>query len=293
MGTRWPRDAAVRGRGLPRLAAVVAIGAVTVSVGAAGYLHLVAYPVVNPVADTVSSYVHSGGGTALALAASSLAVGFGAVVAGLAAVGLRLDPATGGFAAAWGLALVVISWFPADLPDGARTVSGLVHNAAGAAVFLCLPAVAWRLPAVTRRLPVTWHPPAASGPPGRGLPEAVAAVWSQVTATVRRLAVAVVVAFAAFLITHPPVNQWYGIAPMHGLSERILLALQIAMVLVLATALLRVPSGDPVHVPSGGPVPLPSGGPVRVPSGGVCGEVVVSDADLTTTTPKTTPGVGR
>lgn len=202
--TRWPR-----------LAGMTAIVAVAVSLAAAAYLHLAAYPVVSPLADTVSAYVHTGGGTALAVSAASLAVGFGVLVAGLAAAGLRLDTATRALAVIWGLALLAIAWFPADLPGGARTFSGAVHNGAGAAVFVCLPAASWRL----------------SG--------TLAGAWRRVATTVRRLAAAAGVAFVGFLVTHPPVNRWYGLGPMHGLGERILLALQIGILLTLATALLH------------------------------------------------------
>ncbi|MGH3716071.1 MAG: DUF998 domain-containing protein [Micromonosporaceae bacterium] len=201
--------------GWPRLAGVTAIVAVAVSLGAAAYLHLAAYPVVSPVADTVSAYVHAGGGTALAVAAGSLAVGFAVLVAGLAAAGLRFDAATRALAAMWALALLAIAWFPADLPDGARTFGGTVHNGAGAAVFLCLPAAGWRL----------------SG--------TLAGAWRRTAGTVRRLAAAAGVAFVGFLVTHPPVNRWYGIAPMHGLGERILLGLQIGILLTLAAGLFH------------------------------------------------------
>ncbi|MGH3647549.1 MAG: DUF998 domain-containing protein [Micromonosporaceae bacterium] len=205
----------------PRLAAVAAIAAFTVSLGAAAYLHLAAYPQVSPVADTVSSYVHSGGGTALAVSASALAVGFGVLLAGLAAAGLRFDATTRALAAIWGLALLAIAWFPADLPNSTRTLSGLVHNWAGAAVFSCLPLASWRI----------------SG--------ALAGAWRRVAGTVRRLAAAAGGAFLGFLVTHPPVNRWYGAGPMHGLGERILLALQLGIVLVLATALLQLTDTDP------------------------------------------------
>lgn len=205
--------------GRPRAAAVTALAAVSLSLVAMAGLHLLAASRMNPVADTVSRYAHlSGGSWLFAIGALGLAIGLLALATGLAAVGLPFDRATRGLGVAWGLSLVFVTCFPSDPPGTLHTGAGLVHNAASAAIFLCLPAAGWRI-----SYTLTGHP-----------------AWRGLARAVRWLAAGSVVALLAFLLTHPPVNQWYGGAAVQGLPERALLGAQVALLLLLSARLLQV-----------------------------------------------------
>jgi hypothetical protein len=197
----------------------MALAAVSVSLAAMAGLHLLAASQLNPVADTVSRYAHLDGGSWLfGIGALGMAVGFLALAVGLAAVGVRFDRATRTLAVAWGLSLVFVACFPSDPPGARHTVAGLVHNGASASIFLCLPAAGWRM-----SYTLTSH-----------------AAWRGLVRAVRWLAGGSVLGLVGFLVTHPPLNQWYGGTPLHGLPERILLGAQVALLLVLATRLLVV-----------------------------------------------------
>ncbi|MGH3730612.1 MAG: DUF998 domain-containing protein [Micromonosporaceae bacterium] len=210
---------------LPRTAAVVAIGAVTVSLASMALLHAVAASRISPLGDTVSSYVHADGGAELlAVGTLALAFGFAAVAYGLVATGVRVDRATRTLAAVWLFALVCVVSFPADVVGGPRTFPGVLHNWAGGSVFVCLPAAGWRLSGA-----LTGH-------------------WQGIARTVRVLALGAGVALLAFVVTHPPITRWYGGTALHGLSERVLLVLQVGIVLVLSHRLLRY--ADPQQTPA-------------------------------------------
>lgn len=203
----------------PRAAAVTALGALSLSLASMLCLHLLAVSEMSPLADTVSRYAHmAGGGWLFALGALALSLAFLASAAGMATVGVRFDGVTRTLAVAWGLSLVFVACFPSDPPGTRHTLAGLAHNWASASVFLCLPAAGWRISHT-----LTGH-----------------AAWRGLVRVVRWLAAGAGLALVAFLLTHPPLHQWYGGVALHGVPERVLLGLEAALVLVLSTRLLQV-----------------------------------------------------
>jgi hypothetical protein len=138
---------------------------------------------------------------------------------------------TGVLVAAAALGSALIGLFPADVTGAPVTTTGLVHKLAGGLLFGAVPVAVLTLVAGSRR--------------GR---------WQPVARPLRWLAWTAIALFAGFLTSYLPLfglpfPGGDALVGMQGLLERLVLAPELALVVVVAARLIRLgTSGVPVPV---------------------------------------------
>lgn len=210
-------------------------GAVTVAALVAAVpvlvLHVVGAGSVNPLAQTVSDYVAAPDGYAL-LAVSAAALAFAGLFVAVAAWRSRLPgaPVLAALTAAWVVGLGLVAAFPTNVAGAPADVSAVVHRWGGALVLGLAPVLAL---VVARGLVARGERPVL----------------------LVRLTVATAALDAAFLLGHVPIVMLGSPGfPLLGLVERVLYALVIVLLPVIARALrprpALLPAGPAVTVPA-------------------------------------------
>lgn len=206
--------------------AVVSIVAMVRSLAAMTYLNIHFRSEVDPFSRAVSYYVFYGDGRAeFATAVIVLAGGTLTTLLGLRVAGLRLGTRAGVFFGVWCTSLTLCAIFPTDNSRSITSVSGLIHQVAGASLFVSLPLAGM---ALAKRLVAEMH-------------------WARVGRIVRRMAVVAMALAAAYLATRLP-DIFPGLAipgildgrGVSGLVQRALFGLEMLMLMALAVHLLRV-----------------------------------------------------
>ena len=179
-------------------------------------------PALSPLIDAVSYYVHGRSGWLLTSGLLLLGVASVAVLVGVVRPGRRLGQGAGWWAlAVWCLGVILGGVFPAD-PSGnwdkPPSISGLIHGTAAMVAFVAFPIAAIQLGRRFRE--------DHSGPRGGRM-----AGW---------LGVAAVASLLAFFVSLAPVFVTNGPPKLLGLTERILLAIYTAWLVVAALG-LRLP----------------------------------------------------
>lgn len=181
---------------------------------------------VDPFSRAVSYYVFYGDGREeFAASVTVLAMGTVLMLGGMWAVGIRFGGAATTFFGIWCTSLTLCAIFPTDNSKSIASTSGLIHQVAGASLFVSLPLAGVSL---ARRLGTD-------------------AQWARTARGVRRMAFVAMGLAAAYLATRlpdifpslaiPGVLDGRGIS---GLVQRALFGLEMLMLMALAVRLLRV-----------------------------------------------------
>ncbi|MBK1788923.1 DUF998 domain-containing protein [Prauserella sp. ASG 168] len=200
---------------------------------------------VDPLSRAVSYYVFvERGAETFAATLFAVATATATILVGMAQLRVRLGArAVVGFGA-WCVALVLCAVFPTDNSPTIQTASGWIHQFAGASLFAALPLAGIALARSLGAQPS----------------------WAGTARVVRGLALGGVVLALAYLAARLPDLLWWWQFPgvldwrsVSGLIQRALFALELAMLLVLATRLLLVswaairaarrPAAEPVVTP--------------------------------------------
>jgi len=214
---------------LTAILSVVSIIAMARSLVTMTYLNIQFRSEVDPFSRAVSYYVFYGDGREeFATSAIILAAGTLTTLVGLRFAGLRLGAPATTFFGIWCTSLTLCAIFPTDNSKSITSVSGLIHQIAGASLFVSLPLAALSL---AKRL--------------------VAQVrWERVARAVRRMAVVAIALAATYLATRLP-DVFPGLAipgmldgrGISGLVQRALFGVEMLMLMALAIHLLRVTLG--------------------------------------------------
>ncbi|MGH3626969.1 MAG: DUF998 domain-containing protein [Sciscionella sp.] len=203
---------------------VVAAAGVLLAAGFIVVLHVLAGSRIDPLARTMSDYALLPGGEPLFVAsAACLLIASTALIAGLHKSGVRGGGMLHALCAVWCAGLLLVAAFPTDPPAAALTFTGFVHRYAAGAFLFALPPLARLLGRELATLPGTKR-------------------------EVRRLSVLSAASWwclAFFLICHlPVVFPWLpgvellsGAHAVLGLAERLLFAVDLAVLLVIASVL--------------------------------------------------------
>jgi len=181
---------------------------------------------VDPLSRAVSYYVFYGDGREeFALSVTVLAIGTVLMLAGMWAMGIHFGGPATTFFGIWCTSLTLCAIFPTDNGKSIVSTSGLIHQVAGASLFVSLPLAGVSL---AKRL---------------GADER----WARTARVVRRMAMVAMGLAAAYLATRlpdlfpslaiPGVLDGRGIS---GLVQRALFGLEMLMLMALAVRLLRV-----------------------------------------------------
>jgi hypothetical protein len=210
---------------------VLSLSLIGLAVLVIGYLHGAAG--IDPVHGMVSDYVFTPiGSVLLPVAVLVLAAGLMVLRRALLAAGAA-GRWTGVLVATAALGSALIGLFPADVTGAPVTTTGLVHKLAGGVLFAAVPAVALTLVAGSRR-----------------------DLWRSVARPLRWLGWVSFGLFAGFLASYLPLFGMPfpggdALVGMQGLLERLVLAPELALVIVVAARLIRiVPPATPVPVAS-------------------------------------------
>jgi hypothetical protein len=211
---------------LTAILSVVSIVAMVRSLVAMTYLNIHFRTEVDPFSRAVSYYVFYGDGREeFATGVIVLAGGTLTTLLGLRVAGLRLGVRAGVFFAVWCTSLTLCAIFPTDNSKTITSVSGLIHQVAGASLFVSLPMAGL---ALAKRLVTDVR-------------------WVHAGRVVRRMAMVAMGLAAAYLATRLP-DIFPGLAipgildgrGVSGLVQRALFGLEMLMLMALAVHLLRV-----------------------------------------------------
>lgn len=206
------------------------------------YAHVAGSGQVSMVSGLVSDYALTGAGAGpYALSLLALAAGVAALAAGLRRHRAgRAGPALLGLSS---LAVLVAAVFPTDAGQAA-SLSGHVHRYATAAALAGIPAAGWVLTGGRAPRPGRPYGPAA---PGRRRGDILAA----------RITLGCWLSLGAFLVSHIPVSfpgtrlaGLLGDRVLYGLTERVVLLFEVALLLTLTAALGM---GEPGRAAPSGP----------------------------------------
>jgi hypothetical protein len=204
--------------------AVVALVAAARALALVVYLAVAFWSDVDPISQPLSMYVFvDGGGPPFDSAAITLAAAMIALLLGMARAGVRLRGRPAAYFSAWAGCLVVATVFPTDQSPAVETLSGWIHQIAGAGILALLAMGGWALVPRLREAPA-WRP--------------TAGVVRALTAGTAGLAVAYVVS---------RLGDWFpdlvdvtlGFDP-GGLLQRLALTVDAAVIAALAIHLIRV-----------------------------------------------------
>ena len=208
------------------LLALMSLVGLVRSLVAMTYLNVRFVHEVNPLSRAVSYYVFTErGAEVFAATLSVLALATLTILLGLAQLRVRIGRAATTLFGVWCLGLVLCAVFPTDNAPQVESVHGLIHQFAGASLFVSLPLAGLAL-----------------GRSLRGQPE-----WAATGRGVRRLALGAATLAVAYLLARlPDLLPWITFPPAtdfraySGLIQRLLFVLELAMLLMLATRLLQV-----------------------------------------------------
>ena len=205
---------------------VVSIVAMVRSLAAMTYLNIHFRTEVDPFSRAVSYYVFYGDGREeFATAVIVLAGGTFTTLLGLRVAGLRLGVWAGVFFAVWCTSLTLCAIFPTDNSKSISSVSGWIHQVAGASLFVSLPLAGL---ALAKQLVTDVR-------------------WVRVARVVRWMATVAMGLAAVYLATRLP-DVFPGLAipgildgrGVSGLVQRTLFGLETLMLMALAVHLLRI-----------------------------------------------------
>lgn len=211
---------------LTAILSMVSIVAMVRSLATMTYLNIHFRTEVDPFSRAVSYYAFYGDGREeFATSAIVLAAGTLTTLVGLRSAGLHLGAPATTFFGIWCVSLTLCAIFPTDNSKSVTSVSGLIHQVAGASLFVSLPLAGLSL---AKRLVTRVH-------------------WARVGRAVRRMALATIVLAATYLATRLP-DVFPGLAipgmldgrGISGLVQRTLFVLEMLMLMALAVHLLRV-----------------------------------------------------
>lgn len=211
---------------LASILSVVSLIAMIRSLVTMTYLNIRFRGEVDPFSRAVSYYVFYGDGREdFATSVIVLAAGTLTTLIGLRAAGLRLGTPATAFFAVWCTSLTLCAIFPTDNGKSIGSTSGLIHQIAGASLFVSLPLAGLSL---AKRL-------------------ATNASWARIARVVRRMAVVAMGLAAGYLATRLP-DVFPGLAipgildgrGISGLVQRALFGIEMLMLMALAVHLLRV-----------------------------------------------------
>ncbi|WP_091505455.1 DUF998 domain-containing protein [Amycolatopsis sacchari] len=188
-------------------AVIAAVGAVLV----VGYLDFALVRLVDPITDPVSDYVFHNG-LLFVLAVALLMAGGIATLAGASRAGAGPPRSAVVLFRLWLAGLALVAVFPANPTVDVSTTSGSIHRLGGAVFLTCLPFASWLL---SRNL--------AADP-----------LWTITAERLRWCALVTFVTGGLFGLA-----QFLPWLPL-GLLERIALAAQVVLVVVLALEIRRV-----------------------------------------------------
>lgn len=208
---------------LTAVLSVASIVAMVRSLAAMTYLNIHFRGEVDPFSRAVSYYVFYGRAE-FATAVIVLAVGTLTTLLGLRLAGLRLGVRAGSLFGVWCASLTLCAIFPTDNGKSVTSVSGWIHQVAGAALFVSLPLAGL---ALAKRLVTDVR-------------------WGRVAQVVRWMATVAMGLAAAYLATRLP-DVFPGLAipgildgrGVSGLVQRALFGLETLMLMALAVHLLR------------------------------------------------------
>ena len=219
-GTRAAPDSTPATRSQSSLAKVALVGSAWFVVSVI-LLHFL-QPAMSPLTDAVSYYVHGRSGWLLTSGLLSWGFASVAVLVGLFRPGRRLGQGAGWWAlAVWCLGVILGGVFPADPLgnwDKPPSIAGMIHGSAAMVAFVAFPIAAIQLGRRFRE--------DHSGPRGGRM-----ASW---------LGVAALASLLVFFVSLAPVIVTNGPPKLLGLTERILLAIYTAWLVVAALG-LRLP----------------------------------------------------
>jgi len=206
--------------------ALLSLVAMVRSLATMTYLNIEFAREVDPFTRAISYYVFYGDGREeFATSVTVLAVGTVLMLVGLHAVGIRLGGATTALFGVWCTSLTLCAIFPTDNGKSIVSTSGVIHQVAGASLFVSLPLAGLTL---ARRLADDHR-------------------WQRTALVVRRLAMVAMGLAAAYLACRlpdvfpsmaiPGVLDGRGVS---GLVQRALFGLEMLMLMALAVRLLRV-----------------------------------------------------
>jgi hypothetical protein len=204
--------------------AVVALVAAARALSLVVYLAVAFWSDVDPISQPLSMYVFvDGGAQPFDSAALTLAAAMIALLLGMSRAGVRLRGRPAVYGVAWAGCLVVATVFPTDQSPSVETVTGWIHQIAGAGILALLAMGGFALVPRLREAPA-WR--------------ATAGVVRALTAWTAGLAVAYVVS---------RLGDWFpdlvdvtlGFDP-GGLLQRLALTVDAAVIAALAIHLIRV-----------------------------------------------------
>ena len=211
---------------LTSILSIVSIIAMIRSLVTMTYLNIHFRGEVDPFSRAISYYVFYGDGRReFATSVIVLAVGTLTTLIGLRSAGLHLGVPATAFFAVWCTSLTLCAIFPTDGGKSISSTSGLIHQVAGASLFVSLPLAGLSL---AKRL-------------------AANASWARIARVVRRMAVIAMGLAAGYLATRLP-DIFPGLAipgildgrGISGLVQRALFGIEMLMLMALAIHLLRV-----------------------------------------------------
>jgi hypothetical protein len=211
---------------LTSILAVVSIIAMVRSLVTMTYLNIHFRTEVDPFSRAVSYYVFYGDGREeFATSVIVLAAGTLTTLVGLRLCGLRFGAAATAFFGVWCTSLTLCAVFPTDNSKSITSTSGLIHQVAGASLFVSLPLAGL---ALAKRLAKNVN-------------------WVRIARVVRRMAIVAMGLAAAYLATRLP-DVFPGLAipgildgrGISGLVQRALFGIEMLMLMALAVHLLRV-----------------------------------------------------
>jgi len=211
---------------LASILSVLSIVAMIRSLATMTYLNIHFRSEVDPFSRAISYYVFYGDGREeFATSVIILAVGTLTMLIGMRSVGIHLGGPATAFFAAWCVSLTLCAIFPTDNGKSIASTSGLIHQIAGASLFVSLPLAGLSL---AKRL-------------------ASNVSWALAAQVVRRMAMVAMGLAAAYLATRLP-DVFPGLAipgildgrGISGLVQRALFGIEMLMLMALAVHLLRV-----------------------------------------------------
>ncbi|MGW0434025.1 DUF998 domain-containing protein [Micromonospora sp. NPDC003197] len=197
----------------PRMLALVTVGGIALATILTVVAHLEPSPGMSPLTLTFSDYAVSNRGGPMDIAMFVLGAASLALPLGLRAARVRVGVLPMLLLVIWGVGLVMSAIVPTDPIGVAMTMDGYIHRYVSVTAFVCLPIAALLL---VRRL-------------------AIDPRWQVSLRSIRALAMASMLGLAGLYYSAFPGERF-----LMGLVERFLVAVEVALLAVIAVRLYRV-----------------------------------------------------
>ena len=197
----------------PRFLALLTVGGVVLAAVLTVVAHLEPDPGMSPLSLTISDYAVSNRGGPMDVAMFVLGAASLALPLGLRAARVPVGRLPMLLLVVWGIGLLLSAIVPTDPIGVAMTTDGYIHRYASVTAFVCLPVAALL---VVRRLTADRR-------------------WQASFRSIRTLALASVLGLAGLYYSAFP-----GERVLMGLVERVLVAVEVALLAVIAVRLYRV-----------------------------------------------------